>query len=272
MESGKPRFYVAVASGKGGVGKSTVSTNLAVALTQLGWRVGLLDADIYGPSQRQLLGVAEGTRPVTEGGNRFVPITAHGVASMSMAYLTTLQTPMAWRGPMASGALLQMLEQTHWGDLDVLLIDMPPGTGDIQLTLGQKIALSGAVIVTTPQDMALLDARKGIELFAKIKVPILGIIENMAWHVCGACGHEEPIFGAGGGHRLEQEYHVPLLAQLPLSGQLRELADTGQPIVTTAPETEAARALMAAAKNIISSLEESQPIRPPRITMSDDEA
>ena len=189
------RQVVAVASGKGGVGKSTVTTNLAVALTQQGFSVGLLDADIYGPSQQHMLGVAESRTPDQQDGEFLLPIEAHGLKTMSMGYLTTADTPMVWRGPMASSALSQLLEKTLWGDIDVLLVDMPPGTGDIQLTLSQRATLSGAVIVTTPQDIALLDARKGIEMFQKVDVPVLGLIENMSSHVCPACGHSEPLFG-----------------------------------------------------------------------------
>ena len=189
------RQVVAVASGKGGVGKSTVTTNLAVALSQQGLAVGLLDADIYGPSQQHMLGVADNTTPDQQDGEFLLPIEAYGLKTMSMGYLTTAETPMVWRGPMASSALSQLLEKTLWGDLDLLLVDMPPGTGDIQLTLSQRATLSGAVIVTTPQDIALLDARKGIEMFQKVDVPVLGLIENMASHICPACGHSEPLFG-----------------------------------------------------------------------------
>lgn len=200
------QHIIAVASGKGGVGKSTVAVNLALALQSCGARVGLLDADIYGPSQPLMLGVKPGTRPATENDNVILPVEAHGLKTMSMGYLTTDRTPMVWRGPMAGGALAQMLEQTRWGELDYLLIDMPPGTGDIQITLAQKAKVSGAVIVTTPQDIALLDARKGIEMFRKVDVPILGIIENMALHECTQCGHIEHVFGSGGGADVAAEY------------------------------------------------------------------
>ena len=193
---------VAVASGKGGVGKSTTAVNLALALQVEGLRVGILDADIYGPSLPRMLGIDDSVQPQVVNGNAFVPVPAHGLKSMSIGYLTSERTPMVWRGPMAGGALTQMLEQCLWGELDVLVVDMPPGTGDIQLTLSQKVRLSGAVIVTTPQDIALLDARKGIEMFRKVQVPVLGVVENMALHICSNCGHKEAIFGEGGGARV----------------------------------------------------------------------
>ncbi|MBK5516578.1 iron-sulfur cluster carrier protein ApbC, partial [Pseudomonas sp. TH10] len=189
---------VAVASGKGGVGKSTTAANLALALAREGAKVGILDADIYGPSQGIMFGIAEGTRPKVKDQKWFVPIESHGVEVMSMAFLTDDNTPMVWRGPMVSGALLQLVTQTAWGDLDYLVIDMPPGTGDIQLTLAQKVPVAGAVIVTTPQDLALLDARKGVEMFRKVNIPVLGVVENMAVHICSNCGHAEHLFGEGG--------------------------------------------------------------------------
>jgi ATP-binding protein involved in chromosome partitioning len=226
---------IAVASGKGGVGKSTTAANLALALQAEGARVGLLDADIYGPSLGLLLGVSEGTRPEVVNEKFFVPVEAQGLALMSMALLTTDRTPMVWRGPMASGALQQMLTQTRWPELDYLLIDMPPGTGDIALTLSQQVPLAGAVIVTTPQDLALLDAQKGIEMFRRVDVPVLGIIENMSVHVCSACGHAEPLFGAGGGLRMAEQYGVPMLGALPLSLGIREDADSGCPTVAANP-------------------------------------
>lgn len=238
---------IAIASGKGGVGKSTTAVNLALALQAQGARVGLLDADIYGPSVAMMLGVAPGTRPEIRDEKFIRPIMAHGLASMSMAYLANERTPMVWRGPMAGGALVQMLEQTDWGALDFLLIDMPPGTGDIQLTLSQKATLAGAVIVTTPQDIALLDARKGIEMFRKVSVPVLGIIENMAVHVCSQCGHAEAIFGEDGGQSIADEYAVTLLASLPLQRAIREQTDAGSPIVVSAPDSVAARAYHQAA-------------------------
>ena len=224
------KHIVAVASGKGGVGKSTVSVNLAVALATSGKQVGLLDADIYGPSQGALLGIPEGTRP--EVNNELLePVQAHAVKCMSMGFVTSERTPAIWRGPMASGALQQLLTQTNWGVLDFLVVDMPPGTGDIQLTLAQKVPLSGAVIVTTPQDIALLDARKGIEMFRKVAVPVIGIVEKMSMNVCSNCGHEEAIFGQGGGIAVASDYETELLGQLPLTLQVREQSDAGTPII-----------------------------------------
>ena len=244
------KHIIAVASGKGGVGKSTTAVNLALALTQRGQSVGLLDADIYGPSQQLMLGIAEGVRPEQQGSQFLLPVEAHGLRTMSMGFLVNENTPMVWRGPMAGGALSQMLEQTLWGELDYLVIDMPPGTGDIQLTLSQKARVSGAVIVTTPQDIALLDARKGIEMFRKVDVPILGVIENMAVHVCSQCGHREHIFGEQGGERIARDYGAPLLASLPLSLAIREQTDSGTPTVIADPESEATRSYLAAADAI----------------------
>jgi ATP-binding protein involved in chromosome partitioning len=235
------KHLIAVASGKGGVGKSTTAVNIALALKAQGNSVGLLDADIYGPSVGLMLGVAEGTRPAVINENRFEPVEAIGIKTMSMAYLVTDKTPMVWRGPMASGALQQILTQTAWGALDYLIVDMPPGTGDIQLTLAQKANLSGAVIVTTPQDIALLDARKGIEMFTKVNVPVLGIVENMAVHVCSNCGHEEHIFGASGGEKLADQYGVNLLGSLPLDIDIRTSMDEGQPIIVSAPQSTPAK-------------------------------
>jgi ATP-binding protein involved in chromosome partitioning len=223
------KFIVAVASGKGGVGKSTTAVNLALALKALGNRVGLLDADIYGPSIAMMLGVSPDHRPEVVDQKYFKPVIAQGLATMSMAFLTTEKTPMVWRGPMASGALQQLLDQTQWGELDVLVVDMPPGTGDIQLTLSQRAQLSGAVIVTTPQNIALLDAEKGIEMFLKVKVPVLGVVENMATHICSQCGHEESIFGEGGGAEVAGRYGAALLGSLPLDSSIREQGDSGVP-------------------------------------------
>jgi len=232
---------IAVASGKGGVGKSTTAANLALALAREGAQVGLLDADIYGPSQGIMFGLLGEQRPQVRDGKFFVPLQAHGVSLMSMAFLTDDNTPVVWRGPMVSGALLQLLGQTAWGALDYLVVDMPPGTGDIQLTLAQKVPVAGAVIVTTPQDLALLDAKKGVEMFRKVNIPVLGVVENMATHQCSRCGHIEPIFGEGGGERLAAQYGVNLLASLPLAMSIREQADGGRPTAIAEPEGEIAR-------------------------------
>ncbi len=219
---------IAVASGKGGVGKSTTAVNLAFALAAEGARVGLLDADIYGPSLPTLLGVKAGTRPEVADEKYFRPLPRLGVEFMSMGLLVTEQTPVVWRGPMATGALMQMLTQTLWSDLDYLIVDMPPGTGDIALTLAQKVPISAGLIVTTPQDLALLDAIKALEMFRKVSIPVLGVVENMATHVCSHCGHEEAIFGSGGAQRLAQDYALERLASLPLSITLRQSADEGR--------------------------------------------
>jgi len=232
---------IAVASGKGGVGKSTTAVNLALALSQEGARVGILDADIYGPSIGMMLGVPEGKRPDTREDKYFVPMEAHGIQANSMAFLITEKTPMVWRGPMVSGAVLQLLQQTLWDELDYLIVDMPPGTGDIQLTLAQKVPVTGAVIVTTPQDIALLDAKKGVEMFRKVDIPVLGVVENMSVHICSNCGHEEPLFGSGGGERIAEEYHTKLLGQLPLHMTIREQTDSGCPTVAAEPDSEVAR-------------------------------
>lgn len=266
----QPKYIVAVASGKGGVGKSTVTMNLAHALKAQGLSVGLLDADIYGPSQRRMLGVAAEVKPEQQDEKWLLPIDVSGIKAMSMAFLTDEDTAMVWRGPMASGALVQMLEQTLWGELDVLLVDMPPGTGDIQLTLAQKVTLAGAVIITTPQDIALIDARKGVEMFRKVDVPVLGIIENMATHCCSACGHEEPIFGTGGGEQMATEYGVELLAQLPLSMRIRETADRGVPMLTVAADDPGTQGFVQAAAAIWSKLDASVVDAGPVITMGDE--
>ncbi|MFN3073401.1 iron-sulfur cluster carrier protein ApbC [Acinetobacter sp. TY2] len=221
---------ILVSSGKGGVGKSTTTVNLALALQQLGLKVGVLDADIYGPSIPTMLGNS-GMTPKIEGEN-FVPLEAHGLAVLSIGHLIGKEnTPVAWRGPKATGALMQLFNQTLWPDLDVLMIDMPPGTGDIQLTLAQRIPVTGAIIVTTPQNVALMDAVKGIELFNKVNIPVMGVVENMSTHICSNCGHEEQIFGTGGGDQLSAQYDIPLLGRLPLNVQIRENADAGKPSV-----------------------------------------
>jgi ATP-binding protein involved in chromosome partitioning len=227
---------IAVASGKGGVGKSTVSANLALALAAEGAKVGVLDADIYGPSQSHMLGVAD-KRPEVHG-SVIEPLQAYGVQCISMGNLVTENTPMVWRGPMVSGALQQLLNNTRWTDIDYLIVDMPPGTGDIQLTLSQRVPVSAAVIVTTPQDIALLDAKKGIEMFRKVNIPVLGVVENMAMHICSNCGHAEAIFGEHGGERLAEEYDVRLLGQLPLRADIRVQTDQGRPPVAADPESE----------------------------------
>lgn len=221
---------ILVSSGKGGVGKSTTTVNLALALQKLGLKVGVLDADIYGPSIPTMLGNT-GRTPMIEAEN-FVPIDAYGMPVLSIGHLTgDNNTPVAWRGPKATGALMQLFNQTLWPDLDVLMIDMPPGTGDIQLTLAQRIPVTGAVIVTTPQNVALMDATKGIELFNKVQIPVMGVIENMSTHICTNCGYEEQIFGTGGGDKLSEQYNIPLLGRLPLNVQIRENADAGKPSV-----------------------------------------
>ncbi len=227
---------VAVASGKGGVGKSTTAVNIALALAQAGASVGILDADIYGPSQPQMLGVGD-KRPEMHGPNMIEPIDAWGLKVVSMGNLVTDKTPMVWRGPMVSGALQQLLQNTHWQDIDYLIIDMPPGTGDIQLTLSQAVPVSGSLIVTTPQDIALLDARKGIEMFRKVNIPVLGVVENMSTHVCSNCGHVEAIFGEKGGDSLAQEYQVNVLGRLPLTMAIRVQTDQGKPPVVAEPES-----------------------------------
>src|ERR1700726_2050729 len=231
---GEIRNIVAVASGKGGVGKSTVAVNLALAWAAQGARVGVLDADIYGPSQPLMLGLA-GQRPVSSDGKRLSPLVSHGVSAMSIGFRVDAEQPMVWRGPMVTQGLTQLLEQTQWGTLDYLVVDMPPGTGDIQLTLAQRVPVAGAVIVTTPQDIALADARKGLKMFEKVAVPVLGIVENMSVHICSKCGHTEHIFGAGGGARMAQEYGVRLLGELPLDIRIREDADGGAPTVVREP-------------------------------------
>ncbi len=226
---------IAVASGKGGVGKSTTAVNLALALTEEGAKVGILDADIYGPSQPRMLGVSG--QPESEDGKSLEPLESYGLQAMSIGFLVDEETPMIWRGPMVTQALEQLLNDTNWSDLDYLIIDLPPGTGDTHLTLAQKVPVSGAVIVTTPQDIALLDARKGFKMFEKVEVPILGIVENMSTHICSNCGHEEHIFGEGGGKRMAEQYDVNFLGALPLDIRIREETDGGRPTVVAEPES-----------------------------------
>ena len=230
---------IAVASGKGGVGKSTTAVNLALALSAEGAQVGILDADIYGPSQPRMLGIKG--QPVSEDGSSLEPMENYGIQAMSIGFLIEEDTPMIWRGPMVTQALEQLLKDTRWHGLDYLIVDLPPGTGDVQLTLSQKIPVSGAVIVTTPQDIALLDARKGLKMFEEVEVSVLGIIENMSIHICSECGNEEHIFGVGGGQRMAEEHNVNLLGSLPLDIKIREQADNGRPTVVADPDSRTAQ-------------------------------
>ncbi len=241
------RNVIAIASGKGGVGKSTVSSNLALALSAEGAEVGVLDADIYGPSQPRMLGI--GGRPESKDGKSLEPMSNYRVQVMSIGFLIEEDTPMIWRGPMVTQALEQLLQDTKWRDLDYLIVDLPPGTGDIQLTLAQKVPVSGAVIVTTPQDIALLDARKAIKMFEKVEIPVLGIVENMSTHVCTNCGHEEHIFGEGGGRRMANEYGVEHLGDIPLDVRIREDADSGRPTVVADSDGSLAAAYRGIARN-----------------------
>jgi ATP-binding protein involved in chromosome partitioning len=232
---------IAVASGKGGVGKSTVAVNLALALSAEGASVGILDADIYGPSQTQMLGLV-GKIPDSKDGKTMLPLRAHGLQMMSMGALVEADQPMVWRGPMVTSALTQLANQTNWDGLDYLIVDMPPGTGDIQLTLSQQIPVSGSVVVTTPQNIATLDARKGLAMFRKVNIPVFGVIENMATHVCSNCGHEEAIFGEGGADRIVQDFDTLLLGRLPLDASIRQQTDSGKPTVVAEPDSVVARA------------------------------
>ena len=240
---------IAVASGKGGVGKSTVAANLALALSAEGASVGVLDADIYGPSQPQMLGL-DGQVPDTKDGKTMLPLRAYGLQMMSMGALIEADQPMVWRGPMVTSALNQLATQTSWEDLDYLIVDMPPGTGDIQLTLAQQIPVSGSVIITTPQNIATLDARKGLAMFRKVSIPVFGVIENMATHVCSECGHEDAIFGSGGADKIVEDFDVRLLGRLPLDSRIREQADSGKPTVVAEPDSAIAQAFRQAAWNL----------------------
>ncbi len=264
---------IAVASGKGGVGKSTVAVNLALALRQQGARVGLLDADIYGPSQPRMMGLS-GQRPTTRDGKSFDPPENYGVKVMSIGFLIDEEQPMVWRGPMVTQALTQLMGDTRWGPLDYLVVDMPPGTGDIQLTLAQRVPVSGAVVVTTPQDIALLDARKGLLMFRKVEIPVLGVVENMSVHLCPACGHASHVFGEGGGRSMAAQYDVRLLGELPLDVAIRQQADAGQPTVVADPDSAPARAYHQVARRAAAQLALAAgggAAAFPRISIEDDE-
>ena len=247
---------IAVASGKGGVGKSTTAVNLALALAAEGVSVGMLDADIYGPSQPTMLGITG--RPESKDGKRLEPMEGHGIQAMSIGFLIDVETPMVWRGPMVTQALEQLLNETNWREVDYLIVDLPPGTGDIQLTLAQRVPVTGAVIVTTPQDIALMDARKGLKMFEKVNIPILGVVENMSLHICSKCGHEEHVFGEGGGARMSKDYGIDLLGSLPLDIAIREQADSGKPTVVADPDGRVAEIYRQIARRVAVKIAEKQ--------------
>ena len=248
------RYKIAVASGKGGVGKSTVSTNLALALRRLGFTVGLLDADIYGPSQQMMLGI-QGQPQIDATDEKIMPMENHGIKTMSLGLITSPDEPVIWRGPMVMKALDQFLGDVKWGELDFMIIDLPPGTGDAQLTMTQKVPLSGAVVVTTPQDVALIDARKGLAMFRKVNVPVLGIVENMSYYICRHCGEREEIFGHGGGKKTAEMLGVPFLGEVPIDPRVVVGGDTGQPIVVTDPTSPAAQAFTELARQVVEQVE-----------------
>jgi ATP-binding protein involved in chromosome partitioning len=262
---------IAVASGKGGVGKSSTAVNIALALLNEGAIVGILDADIYGPSQPQMLGINQ--KPESKDGKSMEPVIAHGLQVMSIGFLVDQETPMIWRGPMVTSTLEQLLKETNWSDLDYLIIDLPPGTGDIQLTLAQKIPVTGAIIVTTPQDIALLDARRGLKMFEKVKVPIIGVVENMTTHICSNCGHEEHIFGHGGGDKMSTDYNTLLLGSLPLDISIRENLDNGTPSVSTDPNNKISKIYQDIAQKVafkVSELTEDHSGKFPNIVIKND--
>ncbi len=248
------KYRIAVASGKGGVGKSTVSTNLALSLRALGYKVGLLDADIYGPSQQMMLGI-QGRPQIDENDEKIIPMERHGIKTMSLGLITEPDTPVIWRGPMVMKAIDQFLTDVKWGELDFMIIDLPPGTGDAQLTLTQKAGLTGAVVVTTPQDVALIDARKGLAMFRKVNVPVLGIVENMSYFICRHCGEREEIFGHGGGRKTAEMLGVPFLGEVPIDPKVVVGGDSGEPIVTTDPDSPAATAFRELARQVVEQVE-----------------
>lgn len=245
---------IAIASGKGGVGKSTTAVNLALSIAAEGARVGILDADIYGPSQPLFLGINTTEKPAVREDKRLEPVLKYGLQSMSIGYLVDIDAPMVWRGPMVSKALQQLLFETAWNALDYLIIDLPPGTGDIQLTLAQKIPVSGVVIVTTPQDVALLDAKKALSMFKKLDIAVLGIVENMSTHICTQCGHQDAIFGSGGGAKMSAQFEVPVLGQLPLDARIQEQTDLGKPSVVSEPSGQIAQLYRELARRVMTQL------------------